>query len=215
MTLGSTSPYIQTPLVPSLYLSDLLGVNVLLKLELLQPSGSFKSRGLGHIVHQTVIGAPRGTRFHFFSLSGCNTGCATAYATRLYNQRWTICPPTTTNPVMVERIRKTGAIVVISVKYIIDAEKYIKDVLMPQCPDNPVFCHPYNDKLVWEGNSTIANEIVSYIASGAGNNSKSGASSESIMIAFKNAVTIPDAVICAVGGGGLYNGLVKGFKLHG
>lgn len=160
MTSGSTSPYIQTLLMPSLYLSDLLSFNVLLEPKLLQHSGFFKSRGLGHLVHQTVICPPRVTWFHFFSSSGDNAGYATAYAIRLYNQRCTVYIPTTTNPIMVERICKTGETFVVYDKYIIDAEKYIKDVLVLQCFENSVFCHTYNDNLVWEGNSIIENKIV-------------------------------------------------------
>lgn len=41
--------YIKTPLLESTSLSHLLGVPVFLKMEALQPSGSFKNRGIGHI----------------------------------------------------------------------------------------------------------------------------------------------------------------------
>lgn len=186
-------PYLETPLVPSLYLSEQTGSKVLLKLELCQPSGSFKSRGLGNLVYRTVSSAPPGTVFHFFSPSGGNAGCATAYAAKLYNQKCTVCVPSTTNPVMVERIRKTGANVVVHGQSIADAEKHIKEVLMPLSEEPAVFCHPYNNDLVWEGNSTMAHEIVKQF-SGRGR---------------------PDAVVCSVGGGGMYNGIVQGFEHYG
>lgn len=173
-------PYVETPLVPSLYLSDLTGANVLLKLELTQPSGSFKSRGLGHLVYKTVCGEnpavpahlshatsttpPPDNYYHFFSPSGGNAGCATAYAARLYRQRCTVCLPTAANPIMVARIRKTGATVVVHGATIADADAHIRDVLMPACPDVAVYCHPYNDPLVWEGNSSIADEIVAQLS---------------------------------------------------
>ncbi len=41
--------YIETPLLESTPLSKLLGIPVLLKMEALQPSGSFKNRGIGHL----------------------------------------------------------------------------------------------------------------------------------------------------------------------
>lgn len=185
-------PYLETPLVPSLYLSEKINSKVLLKLELCQPSGSFKSRGLGNLVYRTVSNAPPGSKFHFFSPSGGNAGCATAYAAKLYNQKCTVCVPKTTNPVMIERIRKTGATVIPHGNFIVDCQKYIQDVLMPASEEPAIFCHPYDNELVWEGNSTIATEIVSQF------NGKK-----------------PDAVVCSVGGGGMYNGIVQGFAHHG
>lgn len=185
-------PYLQTPLVPSLYLSELTGCKVLLKLELCQPSGSFKSRGLGNLVHQTVTKAPEGKQFHFFSPSGGNAGCATAYAARLYGQKCTVCVPSTTNPSMIARIRKTGATVVPHGNFIADCEKHIKEVLMPASEEEAVFCHPYDNPLVWQGNSTLADELVDQFA---------GAK--------------PDALVCSVGGGGMYNGIVEGFHRAG
>ena len=41
--------HIKTPCIRSVQLSELLGKPVFLKLECLQPSGSFKDRGMGHL----------------------------------------------------------------------------------------------------------------------------------------------------------------------
>lgn len=222
--LATRLPYVETPLVPSLYLSELAGANVLLKLELVQPSGSFKSRGLGNLVATTVANAPPGTVFHFFSPSGGNAGCATAYAARQYRQKCTVCLPTCTNPAMVERIRKTGANVIVFGDYISDSDRYIQEVLIPNCKEEAVYCHPYNNPLVWEGNATIANEIVSQfngpqVADDASSTSSELAVSEDgTLVTDAGTATpgpiTPDAVICSVGGGGLYNGLVQGFNKH-
>lgn len=205
-------PYVETPLIPSLYLSEHTGAQVYLKLELVQPSGSFKSRGLGNLVYQTVVNAPPGAKFHFFSPSGGNAGCATAYAARQYGQECTVCLPTSANPMMVERIKKTGANVVVHGAFIADSDRYIRDVLMPACTGDttPVYCHPYNDQLVWNGNSTIATEIYEHFARPSGDSSSEGSSLLEDLETIK-----PDAVICSVGGGGLYNGLVRGFEKHG
>lgn len=213
-------PYIETPLIPSLYLSEITGAQVLLKLELVQPSGSFKSRGLGHLVHQTVLNSPPGTRLHFFSPSGGNAGCATAYAARQYGQKCTVCLPTSANHIMIERIKKTGATVVVHGNFIADSDKHIREVLMPACEDTAVYCHPYNNSLVWEGNSTIASEIVSQFVSPSDNYDSSSEESDICMDDEgipSSAVTPrckPDAVICSIGGGGLFNGLVQGFDKH-
>lgn len=221
--LASRLPYVETPLIPSLYLSELTEAQVYLKLELVQPSGSFKSRGLGNLVYQTILNSPPGTSFHFFSPSGGNAGCATAYAARQYGQKCTVCLPRRTNRTMIDRIEKTGARVVIHGEYISDSDRHIKEVLIPQCEETAVYCHPYNNPLVWDGNSTIANEIVSQFS---GSNeiyddkSESSSSSDleytdlpsSLNATFQQK---PDAVICAVGGGGLYNGLMQGFEKLG
>jgi L-serine/L-threonine ammonia-lyase len=189
MTAAYSLPYIASPLVPSLYLSELIGAKVLLKLETVQPSGSFKSRGLGTLVHHTVSNAPPGSLFHFFSPSGGNAGCATAYASRLYGQKCTVCVPSVTKKVMIERIRKTGATVVVHGDTIAEADKYLREVLMPASEEPAIYCHPYDNPLVWQGNSTLATELIDQLKG-----------------------TKPDAVLCSVGGGGLYNGLVLGFR---
>ena len=50
------SLHIETPLIESPVLADKAGIEqVWLKLESLQPSGSFKNRGLGHFVEQMVV----------------------------------------------------------------------------------------------------------------------------------------------------------------
>lgn len=210
-------PYVETPMIPSLYLSELTGTQVLLKLELVQPSGSFKSRGLGNLVYHTVLNAPPGSQFHFFSPSGGNAGCATAYAARQYGQKCTVCLPTSANPIMVERIKKTGANVVVYGDFIANSDKYIREVLIPACQETAIYCHPYNDSLVWNGNSTIASEIVSQFNSSSDDSSsdKSDLCIDDEDMPISIVSNKPDAVICSVGGGGLYNGLIQGFAKHG
>ncbi len=69
---------IRTPLLQSLPLSQLHSTAVHMKLEALQPSGSFKMRGIGHACeHYAKQGARR-----FISSSGGNAGLAVAYAGR-------------------------------------------------------------------------------------------------------------------------------------
>ena len=62
--------YVQTPLLRSRKLSELVGASVWLKMETVQTSGSFKSRGLSHFAKkvsrccaQLVIGVDRCTRY--------------------------------------------------------------------------------------------------------------------------------------------------------
>ncbi|ODQ63094.1 tryptophan synthase beta subunit-like PLP-dependent enzyme [Nadsonia fulvescens var. elongata DSM 6958] len=189
-------PYIQTPLIPSLYLSKLAGCRVLMKMETCQSSGSFKSRGLGYLVQQTLLHtSPNpGQELHFFSSSGGNAGYATAVACQQYRQKCTVCVPLRTSSRMVDRIRMTGATVISHGQTIGEADKYLHTVLMTQCDTKveiPIYCHPYNNPIVWKGNSTLASEIIDQTD--------------------HEKEKVPSLIICSVGGGGLYNGLVSGF----
>ena len=70
--------HIDTPLLESQPLSRHLGRRVLLKMDALQPPGSFKIRGIGYAAEEH---AKRGKR-RFVSSSGGNAGIAVAYAGR-------------------------------------------------------------------------------------------------------------------------------------
>ncbi|MFM6990478.1 MAG: pyridoxal-phosphate dependent enzyme, partial [Rhodoferax sp.] len=70
--------HIATPLIESRALSSLAGKPVWLKLDALQPPGSFKIRGVG-LACQTYL--QRGAQ-RFISSSGGNAGIAVAYAGR-------------------------------------------------------------------------------------------------------------------------------------
>ncbi|OLP84170.1 L-serine dehydratase/L-threonine deaminase [Symbiodinium microadriaticum] len=72
------APHIETPLIHSEAFSKRLGAEVFLKLDLLQPSGSFKLRGIG----QTVREAKQNGASCIVSSSGGNAGLAAAYAAR-------------------------------------------------------------------------------------------------------------------------------------
>ena len=68
--------HIETPLIISDILSDLVNKDIRLKLDALQPSGSFKIRGVGFACEYF---AHRGAK-SFLSSSGGNAGMAVAYA---------------------------------------------------------------------------------------------------------------------------------------
>src|ERR1700677_2884154 len=77
--LTSVQPlHIETPLLRSPQLSSLHGKNIWLKMEAMQPPGSFKIRGIGLACQEY---AKRGA-LHFISSSAGNAGIAVAYAGR-------------------------------------------------------------------------------------------------------------------------------------
>lgn len=70
---GLPKLYIETPCIPSAELSRAAGCNIYLKLENLQPSGSFKSRGIGAMMSRALASSKTG-RAHFYCSSGGNAG---------------------------------------------------------------------------------------------------------------------------------------------
>ena len=46
--------YLETPVIKSQHLSKRAGCNVFLKLDNLQPSGSFKLRGISHMIRKVI-----------------------------------------------------------------------------------------------------------------------------------------------------------------
>ncbi|KAK0282792.1 Mevalonate kinase [Friedmanniomyces endolithicus] len=94
---------------------------ILLKLEHLQPSGSFKSRGVGNYCLQALRNRRQAStpgthpenkterKVHFYSSSGGNAGLACVHAARSLGCPATVVVPLSTKPMMVERLWAAGA----------------------------------------------------------------------------------------------------------
>ncbi|KAK9371196.1 tryptophan synthase beta subunit-like PLP-dependent enzyme [Lipomyces kononenkoae] len=192
-----SAPYIRTPLVYSQSLSKITGSTVLLKLEVLQPSGSFKSRGIGHLILQALLESPQGIKPHIFTSSGGNAGCAAALAAQTYGCPCTVVVPNNVAPHMVRRLRDAyGANVILHGSMWREADMKVRQ-LMSEHQDGPAkYCPPFDDPSIWEGNSSIIDEIVEQLTEAGYDKSKL------------------KAVSCSVGGGGLYLGVVAGLKRH-
>src|SRR5256885_16056137 len=101
--------HVETPLVESRPLGAASGREVWLKLEALQPTGSFKLRGIGHACeHYRARGARR-----FVSSSGGNAGLAVAYAGRALQVPVTVVVPETATERAIELLRREEAEVVV------------------------------------------------------------------------------------------------------
>lgn len=100
-------PHIRrTPLIPSLWLSDVSGGEVWLKCENLQVTGSFKVRG--------AIAAVAHTPGSVAAVSAGNHGIGVAFAARLFGRRCTVFVPRTVPRVKADAIRTLGADLVVS-----------------------------------------------------------------------------------------------------
>lgn len=174
--------HIETPLFESRALTIGAGRTVWLKVEAMQPPGSFKIRGIGYACQEY---ARRGAR-RFISSSGGNAGIAVAYAGRHLSVPVVVIVPETTTERAKDLIRQEGA----EVKVHGASWHEANALAMSMVADSDAFLHPFDDPLVWQGHSSLVDEVV-----------RSGVR--------------PDAVILSVGGGGLLSGILQGMHRHG
>lgn len=144
--------HIETPTVESRPLSVSAGRSVWLKLDALQPPGSFKIRGIGHACETYLAqGAQR-----FVSSSGGNAGLAVAYAGRLLRVPVTVVVPETTTERAKELLRLENAEVVVSGASWQEANEFAQSLVGV----TDAFLHPFDDPLLWQGHATLVDEVV-------------------------------------------------------
>ncbi|KAI2615916.1 pyridoxal-phosphate dependent enzyme [Hypoxylon sp. NC1633] len=193
--MGSCDPeprklYIETPCIPSEPLSRAAGCNIFLKLENLQPSGSFKSRGIGHMMYQAMLAKP-GSKVHFYCSSGGNAGLACATAAAVLSQPCTIVVPLTTASHMMDKMRLLGAQVHQVGTHWALADAHLRAELLAHDPAG-VYVPPFDHPDVWTGASTIVTELISQLQ--------------------PYDVPAIDGIVCNCGGGGLLNGIMEGVE---
>jgi len=143
--------HIPTPLIESRPLSLSAGRPVWLKLEALQPCGSFKLRGVGHAC---ATHHARGAR-HFVSSSGGNAGLAVAYAGRKLGVPVTVVVPETTTERAKELLRLEDASVVVHGSSWQEANEHAQTLLGA----GDAFIHPFDDPLLWTGHASMIDEV--------------------------------------------------------
>jgi len=163
---------------------------VFIKIESIQPSGSFKSRGVGYLIRQAILRAPQGAPLHFYSSSGGNAGLACVTAAQMLGYPATVVVPMTTKPSMIAKIRAAGATEVIQIgDSWLEADTYLREDILEQ-DSSGVYVPPFDHPDIWAGNATLAGEIKKQMPDG----------------------DQPDAVVTCVGGGGLLAGLAQGLE---
>lgn len=149
--MKSTCLHCWTPLIESVVLTARSGCTTWLKLDAVQPSGSFKIRGIGLACQEyRRLGARR-----FVSSSGGNAGLAVAYAARRLGLPATVVVPETTTERAMRLIRQEAAEVVVHGASWQDADALARSLLK----ETDAYLHPFDDALVWRGHSTIIDEI--------------------------------------------------------
>jgi L-serine/L-threonine ammonia-lyase len=179
--------HIATPLLAHRPLSAMLGKPVMLKMENLQPSGSFKLRGIGEMCQRAVAQGAR----HLVCPSGGNAGFAAAVAGAALGVRTTILVPHTTLENVRQTIRDIGAEVIVHGNVWDEANE---EALRLCAEPHAVYVPPFDHPDIWDGNATLIDEAL--------------AQNRAQQAAF-------DVVICAVGGGGLMCGVLQGLHRNG
>lgn len=147
-----TPLHVVTPLWESRALSKSLGASVFLKMEALQPVGSFKIRGIG-LACQRRYGAGA---VRLVSSSGGNAGYAVAYAGRMLGLEATVVVPKTTPHWMREIISGEGAKVIEHGESWDDAHAFASEIAEDK---GTAYIHPFDDPFLWEGHATIIEEV--------------------------------------------------------
>jgi L-serine/L-threonine ammonia-lyase len=129
------------------------GRTVWLKMDALQPSGSFKMRGVSHLGQQRVAEGARAV----VCASGGNAGMAATLAATACGVPATIVVPQTTGAVVRDAIAARGATVVVHGSAWDDAHEHGVALARAQ---GAVYVHPFDDPLLWAGHSTLIDEVV-------------------------------------------------------
>lgn len=169
--------------------------NIYLKLENLQPSGSFKSRGVGNLMFRAVESSSPSQQVHFYCSSGGNAGLACITAANTLKQPATVVVPLSTLPHMVQKLRDLGADVVQIGESWAVADKHLREVVIPTFENEhpgakAVYVPPFDHQDVWDGAETMVTELERQMAE-----------------SFDSKI---DGMVCSVGGGGLLCGVMQG-----
>ncbi|PHH88917.1 hypothetical protein CDD83_6879 [Cordyceps sp. RAO-2017] len=214
-------PWIETPLVKSATLSAAAGCNVFLKLENLQPSGSFKSRGIGNFVvsklralRDAAAADGRPVRAHFYSSSAGNAGLACVHAAVTLGCAATVVVPCSTTDFIKAKLRQAGAADVIQHGASWqEANQYLAETVMEAARargEDAVYVPPFDASEIWDGNAGIAREMARQLEPAARHYPiRSGPHSSGEVESPPGPADV-DAVVCSVGGGGLFCGVMQG-----
>ena len=179
------APYIRrTPLLRSTWLSDFAHADVFLKIESLQLSHSFKSRGaFNAVIARRERGAANDTQL--VTASAGNHGRALAAAAETFGFPLIVFTPTDAPQTKLEAIRRHGADLRAVGRDYDDAERQAKAYA---ATSGAAFISPYNDADVIAGAGTVALEIVEELSS-------------------------IDTIVIPIGGGGLISGMASVAKV--
>ena len=148
-----TRLHIDTPLIKSLSINKEFDANIWLKMEALQPCGSFKARGIGYACKKYIADGAK----ELISSSGGNAGLAVAYSGRRLGVPVTVVVPKTTKKRAIDLIELEGAEVIVIGENWDEAHLHAMELKK----NNTAYIHPFDDPNIWEGHASIIDEISS------------------------------------------------------
>jgi threonine dehydratase len=179
------APFVRV--TPVMHVGMLQGVRVTLKLESLQHTGSFKARGaFNRVLRAREAGEVPASGL--IAASGGNHGAAVAYVGQALGLRAEIFVPTISSPAKVARIKRYGAEVTQTGAGYADA---LAASEARRADTGAMTIHAYDMADVLAGQGTVATEFAAQAAQPL------------------------DAVLIAVGGGGLIGGMTAAFAGSG
>ncbi|MEA2755793.1 MAG: threonine dehydratase [Aliidongia sp.] len=144
----------RTPAVPALALNAALGLDIVLKLETLQRTGSFKERGaLNRLVQLT----PEERACGVIAMSAGNHAQGVAYHAQRLGIPATIVMPLDTPFTKIERTAAYGARVTLRGASLTEAREAAYAIA---AAEGMVFVHPYDDPWIIAGQGTLALELL-------------------------------------------------------
>jgi L-serine/L-threonine ammonia-lyase len=123
---------------------------------------------------------------HFYCSSGGNAGLACANAAIALNKPATIVVPVTTSALMIGKLKTLGANVHQHGASWLEADTYLHSEFLDKDP-NGVYVPPFDHEDIWDGAATLVEEVDQEIGD-------------------------YDAIVCNVGGGGLFAGIMEGLS---
>jgi threonine dehydratase len=171
----------QTPLTHSKALSDISGAEVHLKWENLQKTGSYKPRGA---LYRMSLLTPEEASRGVITASAGNWALGVAMGARSLGIPATICVPTNTPKVKVEKCRALGAEVVLHGNFFDEAFSYSQELARKS---GKFYVSGTDDLNVMAGHGTVGYEILEDLPD-------------------------VDTIACPVGGGGLLSGIAAWAK---
>lgn len=133
----------------------------------------------------------------FYTSSGGNAGLACITAANTLGHSAAVVVPLSTLPHMIEKLRTLGAEVVQFGESWAVADKYLREVVMPEFErahpgTKAVYIPPFDHQDVWDGAETMVDEMAVQMKKGFGKNI--------------------DGIMCSVGGGGMLCGIMQGVQ---
>ena len=153
--LKRISPYInKTPIISSSSLNDIFDLDIFFKLELMQKTGSFKSRGaINKVLQLSEEERSRGV----VAISAGNHAQATSWACSQFGIKSKIIMPHTASQSKIDATESYGGEVILTKEKMMDTCQKLID------EENLSFVHPFDDLDILMGQGTVALEVINEV----------------------------------------------------